>query len=64
MLPKPWRDGGVTGGPPRSCQMISQSPPTLADAAIRHVVSQANWIAKSFRFGATLELKPDWIPIV
>jgi hypothetical protein len=33
-------------------------------AAIRHVVSQANWIAKSFRFGATLELKPDWIPIV
>ena len=33
-------------------------------AAIRHVVSQANWIAKGFRLGATLELEPAWIPIV
>ena len=28
---KPWRDGGVTDGPPRSCQRISQSPAALAD---------------------------------
>jgi hypothetical protein len=33
-------------------------------AAIRHVVSQANWIEKGFRLGATLELDPEWIPIV
>lgn len=33
-------------------------------AAIRHLVSQANWIAKGFRLGATFEMEPDWIPIV
>ncbi|MFC5508363.1 hypothetical protein [Bosea massiliensis] len=38
--------------------------PLHRQAAIRHLVSEANWIAKSFRLGATLELDPDWIPIV
>ena len=38
--------------------------PLHMQAAIRHVISQANWIAKAFRLGATLELEPDWIPIV
>lgn len=38
--------------------------PLHQQAAIRHVISQANWIAMAFRFGATLELRPDWIPIV
>jgi hypothetical protein len=33
-------------------------------AAIRHLVSEANWIAKSFRHGATLELDPDWLGVV
>jgi hypothetical protein len=33
-------------------------------AAIRHIVSQANWVAKGFRLGATLELNPDWLAIV
>lgn len=33
-------------------------------AAIRHLVSQANWIAKAFGLGATIELEPAWIPIV
>ncbi|KPF62964.1 hypothetical protein IP69_19605 [Bosea sp. AAP35] len=33
-------------------------------AAIRHVISEANQIAKQFRLGATLELAPHWIPIV
>lgn len=38
--------------------------PLHQQAAIRHVISQANWIARAFRFSATLELHPDWIPIV
>lgn len=38
--------------------------PLHQQAAIRHIVSEANWIAKAFRLGATLELDPDWIPIV
>ena len=38
--------------------------PLHQQAAIRHIVSEANWIAKVFRLGATLELDPDWIPIV
>ena len=38
--------------------------PLHQQAAIRHIVSEANWIAKAFRLGATLELEPDWIPIV
>lgn len=38
--------------------------PLHQQAAIRHIVSEANWIAKVFRLGATLELEPDWIPIV
>jgi hypothetical protein len=33
-------------------------------AAIRHLVSEANFIARRFRFGATLELNPQWLPIV
>jgi hypothetical protein len=33
-------------------------------AAIRHLISEANQIAKQFRLGATLELAPHWIPIV
>ncbi len=33
-------------------------------AAIRHLISEANWIAKAFRLGATLELKPMWLPVV
>lgn len=33
-------------------------------AAIRHLISEANAIAKQFRLGATLELDPQWIPIV
>lgn len=45
-------------------ERASRPDPLHMQAAVRHVVSQANWIAKSFRFGATLELKPDWIPIV
>ena len=38
--------------------------PLHQQAAIRHVVTEANWIAMAFRFGATLQLHPDWIPIV
>lgn len=38
--------------------------PLHQQAAIRHVVTEANWIAMAFRFGATLQLRPDWIPIV
>lgn len=38
--------------------------PLHQQATIRHIVSEANWIAKVFRLGATLELDPDWIPIV
>ncbi len=38
--------------------------PLHQQAAIRHLVSEANWIAKRFRFGGTLELDPAWIPIV
>lgn len=37
--------------------------PLHQQAAIRHLVSEANWIAKRFRFGGTLELEPSWIPI-
>lgn len=33
-------------------------------AAIRHLISEANWIAREFRHGATLELAPRWVPIV
>ncbi len=33
-------------------------------AAIRHLISEANQIAKAFRLGATLELTPAWLPIV
>lgn len=33
-------------------------------AAIRHLISEANQIAKQFRLGATLELAPAWLPIV
>ena len=33
-------------------------------AAIRHLVGEADWIAKAFRLGATLELKPMWLPVV
>lgn len=45
-------------------ERASRPDPLHMQAAIRHVVSQANWIAKGFRLGATLELDPDWIPIV
>lgn len=45
-------------------ERASRPDPLHMQAAIRHVVSQANWIAKSFRLGATLELDPAWIPIV
>lgn len=38
--------------------------PLHQQAAIRHVLAQANWIAMAFRFSATLELHPDWIPTV
>ncbi len=38
--------------------------PLHQQGAIRHLVSEANWIAKRFRFGGTLELEPSWIPIV
>lgn len=33
-------------------------------AAIQHLISEANQIAKQFRLGATLELAPAWLPIV
>lgn len=33
-------------------------------AAIRHLISEANAIAKQLRLGATLELAPAWLPIV
>lgn len=33
-------------------------------AAIRHLVSQANWIAKGFRLGTRRSKWADWIPIV
>ena len=33
-------------------------------AAIRHLISEANAIATQFKLGATLELDPQWIPIV
>ena len=45
-------------------ERASRPDPLHMQAAIRHVVSQANWIAKGFRLGATLELDADWIPIV
>lgn len=45
-------------------ERASRPDPLHMQAAIRHVVSQANWIAKGFRLGATLELDPAWIPIV
>lgn len=45
-------------------ERASRPDPLHLQAAIRHVVSQANWIAKGFRLGATLELDPEWIPIV
>ena len=38
--------------------------PLHQQAAIRHLVSEANWIAKRFRFGGTLVLDPAWMPIV
>ncbi len=38
--------------------------PLHQQAAIRHLVSEANFIARRFRFGATLELHPQWLPIV
>ncbi|MET3892712.1 hypothetical protein ABIE41_003788 [Bosea sp. OAE506] len=38
--------------------------PLHMQAAIRHLVSEANFIARRFRFGATLELNPQWLPIV
>ena len=37
--------------------------PLHMQAAVRHLVSEANFIAKRFRFGGTLELEPSWIPI-
>ncbi len=42
----------------------SRFDPLHQQAAIRHLVSEANWIARRFRFSATLELDPPWIPIV
>lgn len=45
-------------------ERASRPDPLNMQAAIRHVVSQANWIAKGFRLGATLELDPEWIPTV
>lgn len=45
-------------------ERASRPDPLPMQAAIRHVVSQANWIAKGFRLGATLELDPNWVPIV
>jgi len=38
--------------------------PLHQQAAIRHLVSEANWIARRFQFGGTLELDPPWLPIV
>ena len=38
--------------------------PLHMQATIRHLVSEANFIARRFRFGAALELNPQWIPIV
>ncbi|WP_293811146.1 hypothetical protein [uncultured Bosea sp.] len=45
-------------------ERASRPDPLHMQAAIRHLTSEANWIAKSFRLGATLELDPEWIPIV
>lgn len=45
-------------------ERASRRDPLHQQAAIRHLVSEANWIAKSFRLGATLELDPDWLGIV
>lgn len=38
--------------------------PLHMQAAVRHLVSEANFIARRFRFSATLELDPAWLPIV
>lgn len=38
--------------------------PLHMQAAVRHLVSEANFIARRFRFSATLELDPAWVPIV
>ena len=38
--------------------------PLHMQAAVRHLVSEANFIARRFRFSATLELDPPWVPIV
>lgn len=38
--------------------------PLHMQAAIRHLVNEANFIARRFRFGAALEHNPAWIPIV
>ncbi|PZR85529.1 MAG: hypothetical protein DI537_30635 [Stutzerimonas stutzeri] len=45
-------------------ERASRPDPLHMQAAIRHLISEANWIAKGFRLGATLELNPEWIPIV
>lgn len=45
-------------------ERASRPDPLHMQAAIRHLISEANWIAKGFRLGATLELDPAWIPIV
>lgn len=45
-------------------ERASRPYPLHMQAAIRHLISEANWIAKGFRLGATLELDPEWIPIV
>lgn len=38
--------------------------PLHMQATLRHLVSEANFIARRFRFSATLELDPAWVPIV
>lgn len=38
--------------------------PLHMQATIRHLVSEGNFIARRFRFSATLELHPQWIPVV
>lgn len=45
-------------------ERASRPDPLDMQAAIRHLICEANWIAKGFRLGATLELEPAWIPIV
>ncbi|WP_076437702.1 hypothetical protein [Bosea sp. TND4EK4] len=42
----------------------SRNDPLPMQATIRHLYSEAIWPAKQWRYGVTIELEPDWLPIV